>query len=194
MRVGYKIKTLPTVEPVTLQEAKDHLKVDFEDEDSLITGMIAAARDYAETYCNRALMTQTILQVLHDFPFYSSNNPYCAVRLYRTPVQSLVSITYKDLDGNSTTVELEKVVLSNIEIPARIAPKSGENWPDSIKEPGAITIEYTAGVSDPADVAPSIKSAILLLVGEMYERRENFVKSLPDAVTALLSPYKIREF
>lgn len=193
-RGQYTVKTLPTIEPVTLTEAKAHLKVDFTEEDTLIEMYIAAARDYAEKYCNRALMTQTIVQSINCFPPYRTADPYRKIRLYRTPVQELVAIRYVDSEGNDASLDLTKVVLSKIAIPAVISPKSGENWPTTAIQVGAIEIEYTAGIADVAKVPPTIKSAVLLLVGEMYERRENFVKTMPDAVKYLLHPYRVTEF
>jgi peptide/nickel transport system permease protein len=63
-RGSHKTTTAPASEPITLTEAKAHLRVDFDDDDTLITAMIAAARGYVEEHCNRALLTQTVTQVI----------------------------------------------------------------------------------------------------------------------------------
>lgn len=44
-----QLLTPPTAEPVSLVEAKLHLRVDFNDDDALITSLITAARQAAET-------------------------------------------------------------------------------------------------------------------------------------------------
>lgn len=44
------------VEPVTLDEAKKHLRVEFNDDDALIEGLIVAARQWAEDFLNRSLV------------------------------------------------------------------------------------------------------------------------------------------
>jgi uncharacterized phage protein (predicted DNA packaging) len=43
-------------EPISLQEAKKHLRVEFDDDDDLIQGLITAAREYAEVFMNRPLV------------------------------------------------------------------------------------------------------------------------------------------
>src|SRR4051794_4197557 len=60
--------TPPSVEPVTLAEAKLHCKVDFTDDDALITSLIAAARMVCETRLRQALVTQTWVLYLDSFP------------------------------------------------------------------------------------------------------------------------------
>ncbi|MDR1943975.1 MAG: head-tail connector protein [Synergistaceae bacterium] len=46
-------------EPISLSEAKKHLRVEFGDDDELIQGLIAAAREYAEGFMNRSLVAKT---------------------------------------------------------------------------------------------------------------------------------------
>ena len=46
----------PAAEPVTLAEAKSHLKLDTSDEDTLIASLITAARARAEWHTGRALV------------------------------------------------------------------------------------------------------------------------------------------
>jgi uncharacterized phage protein (predicted DNA packaging) len=46
-------------EPISLQEAKKHLRVEFDDDDDLIQGLIVAAREYAEGFMNRPLAAKT---------------------------------------------------------------------------------------------------------------------------------------
>lgn len=60
--------TPPAGEPVSLQEAKAHLRVDFDDDDGLIQALIAAARQAAETITNRQLMSARWKLVMDSFP------------------------------------------------------------------------------------------------------------------------------
>jgi len=56
--MGTMLLAGPAVEPVTLEETKAHLRVEFADDDALIAGLIKAARDCAESATNRKLITQ----------------------------------------------------------------------------------------------------------------------------------------
>jgi uncharacterized phiE125 gp8 family phage protein len=193
-RGQYQIKILPIIEPITLTEAKAHLKVDFDEEDALILIYISAAREYAEQFCNRGFLTQTIVHSLDAFPQCSIQNPLAYFRLYRTPVQALVSLKYIDTENVEQTIGIENLVLSKIDIPAKLGKLDAYTWPETANVPGAVSIEYTCGVATAAEVPAAIKAAILLMVGEMYEQRENKVKKLPTAAESLMSPFRIREF
>ena len=58
----------PLDEPLTLAEAKSHLRVDHGDEDTLIQSLITSARLHVETLTGRVLMTQSWRLVLDDWP------------------------------------------------------------------------------------------------------------------------------
>ena len=66
--MGLTIVTAPTIEPVTVAETREHLRIDEDDEDALLTTFIEIARDYCEGYQNRAYITQTWDLWLDDFP------------------------------------------------------------------------------------------------------------------------------
>ena len=84
--------TPPTVEPVSLAEAKLHLRVDFDDDDALIESLISAARVAAETLTGRQSCTARWIRTLDGFPCSS-------LQLHRCPVQSVVEISYQDQLG-----------------------------------------------------------------------------------------------
>jgi uncharacterized phiE125 gp8 family phage protein len=58
----------PASEPISIAEAKDHLRIDHDDEDDYIDGLIQMAREQVESDCARALMTQTRVLTLDRFP------------------------------------------------------------------------------------------------------------------------------
>lgn len=78
------IKTAPTVEPISLDEAKLHLKVDGSDDNALITAKIITARQLAEKETKRAFITQTIEMYLDSAP--------AEIEVPRPPLQSVDSI------------------------------------------------------------------------------------------------------
>ena len=57
--------TPPAAEPVSLAEAKHHLRVDFDEDDALIQALICAARQSAEMLTQRQLVTARWRMVLN---------------------------------------------------------------------------------------------------------------------------------
>jgi uncharacterized phiE125 gp8 family phage protein len=66
--MALKLTTPAAVEPVSLVEAKAHLRVDFSDDDIYILALIKAARGYCEGFSRRAFFTQSWLLALDHFP------------------------------------------------------------------------------------------------------------------------------
>jgi len=85
-----KVITSPTSEPLTLEEAKLHLKVETDADDSLITSLITAARETAEIFTGRALASQVLEYILDGFP--SESETIC---LPRPPLEEVESIKYR---------------------------------------------------------------------------------------------------
>jgi uncharacterized phiE125 gp8 family phage protein len=189
----YKVTTAPAAEPVTLTDVKNHLKVDTSDDDDLIGVMIQAAREYVETYTGRAVMEQTIEERVDYFPAVTYTNPRGGIELRFAPLKTLTHLKYKDSDGTEQTLAANTdYVLDNISEPPRIFPAYGVSWPISRDEPNAVWFEYVAGYTTASDVPASIKQAIFLIVGKMYEQREDSVKNLPTASKWLLDTVKIQ--
>lgn len=67
-KMAIKIINPPIVEPITLEEAKQHLRVDGNDDDLLIQSLIKQAREWCENFQNRKYITQTLEFVLDTFP------------------------------------------------------------------------------------------------------------------------------
>ena len=78
------LKTAPTVEPLSLLEVKDHLRLDHDDntEDALLTALIAAARQDCEMFQGRAYTDQVLELWLDKFPDKSY------IEMPRPPLQS----------------------------------------------------------------------------------------------------------
>src|SRR6185503_18504563 len=66
--MSLQLITPPLIEPVTLADAKLHLKVDTSDDDALIARLITAARASAEWHTGRALNTQGWILWLDCWP------------------------------------------------------------------------------------------------------------------------------
>jgi len=191
MQYGLKLVTPPAVEPVSVAEARLHCYVDDPMQDNLLMGFITAARQHIETVCNRALITQTWELVLDAWPKADRE-----IILPRSPLQRIESITYTDNTGADR--ELPTYLCDTSSEPGRVGPAFGLFWPGVPLQPmGAIKVRYVAGYGDAEQVPQSFKQAILLLVGQWFENRENVVvgsntRELPFAVKSLIAPYVVR--
>jgi uncharacterized phiE125 gp8 family phage protein len=201
-----QLVTPPTEEPVSLLEAKLHLRVDFDEDDMLIASLITAARQAAETLTGRQLTTARWRQVLDCFPGPSLMGvpagqtftlPGHAILLAKAPVQSVVSINYLDMGSvNQTMPALTYTVDAACE-PARITPVFGQIWPVCLPQIGAVSVTFDAGYGTASQVPEGIKSWIKLRVGSLYAHREEVaalsrgrIEPLPF-IDGLLDPYKV---
>ena len=178
----------PASTPVTLAQAKLHCRVDHDNEDTLITALIAAATDHLDGFTGilgRALITQTWRQ---DFGGFSS-----ALRLPLRPVASISSVTYYDGGNAQQTLSPSVYGLFTDERGAHVALKPDQVWPGTFSRSDAVSVTFIAGVAD-ASVPQPIKQAMLLMIGHWYAGREAVaagdMRSVPMAVDALLQPYR----
>lgn len=182
-----KLITAPTAEPITLAEAKAHLRVDSTDEDALITALIVAARQGAETATGRALLPQTWELALDEFA--------TEVRLSRAPVSAVDSVKYVDTDGVLQVLDPAAYLLDSHSEPARLTAQFGASWPATRSQANAVLIRYVAGYANAAAVPQEIKQWMLLRIGMLYENRESVAAGVSLAempfVDCLLDAYRI---
>ena len=180
--------TAPAVEPVSLTEAKLHLRVDVTEDDTLIATLIQAAREMVEGISRRALITQVWKLILDEFPAGDT------ISIPMPPLQAVASITYKDQDGSASTFSSDDYIVNSDCEPGKVALAYGSSWPSTTLYPtGAVTVQFTAGFGDAStDVPEKYRQALLLLCGHFYENREAIAttgavpKEVPFGVEALL--------
>jgi uncharacterized phiE125 gp8 family phage protein len=187
--VSLTLVTAPTVEPLQLADAKAHLRVDASHEDALIQRLIVAARRAAETATGRALCTQSWQWTADRWPCRAP------ITLPKAPVQSVTHVKYVATDGTLTTwssAEWQADLTS--ELP-RILPAYGYTWPSLRDQMAAVRVEFVAGYGAAAAVPEDIKAAMLLIVGHLFEHREDVadfqVFQVPRAADWLLGPHKL---
>lgn len=193
----------PSSEPVSLSEARDHLRLDTSGsppshaDDTLVQNLIQAAREWCETYTGRSFFEQTWKVQLDEFPE--------VIRLPRPPIISVTSIQYVDTSGDTQTLS-SSIYRVDAE-GARITEAYSQVWPDTRDVTNAVTVTYKAGYDsgnspqDASAIPQAIKQAILLLVGQMYEHREDVIVGTTvtpmagnGTVRALLSPYLVDKY
>ena len=189
-RYRLDLVTAPTIEPVTLTEAKDYMRVTSTDDDSLITSLIVVARTGAESFTRRAFITQTWNMLMDNWPASKNNIWWDGVRQLpvsalsgkpriEVPKAPLISVThiktYDDADAATTFASSNYFVSpysGEFAAKGRIALRDGSSWPTFTRGPDGIEIQFIAGYgATAADVPSQIKQALLLEVNELYENR-----------------------
>lgn len=195
--MSYTVITPATLEALTVQEVKDYLRVDSAAEDTLLGVLIKASTEMAESYLGRFLLTTVIEEFYDFFPVYKTGvDPFHGDRniifLSRGPVQSVASVKYIDGNGDEQTVTASDYRTDLVSEPSRIMPNEG--WLGTKDTVNAVIIRYTCGYTQASDVPANIKMAMLLMIGEMYEKRMDSVHRLPTASEYLLNPYRVFRF
>jgi len=190
---SFKVTTAPAAEPILVAEAKNQLRIDTSDEDTILGDYITAARQTLEVLMRRAFITQTITLKYDSFPSESDG-----IVLPRPPAIAITSIQYVDSDGDDQTWSSDDYSLDSNSQPARIVPVYNVDFPTTRTQANAVTVVYTAGYgSARTDVPESIRLAIRLLVGTYYENREataaRKVSELPLGIQVLVASNEIPE-
>jgi hypothetical protein len=204
-----KLQTAPTIEPVTLAEAKAHLRISTSSDDTYVSTLITTARIACEKRSHVAFITQTYDLFMDCWGEgsggYSLSYPSEGSTLYtgsgkrareivlpHGPVQSVTYIKYYDQTGTLQTWDASNYVVSTGD-PCRVSLASSSSYPAHADRIEAIQVRYVAGFGSlAADVPSTVKHAIYLLMGHWFEHREAVVTGtitavLPEAVDALLS-------
>lgn len=189
----------PPGEVVSLNDAKKHLRVEHEDDDAYITGLVAAAIAWIggpEGWLGRALGVQTLEMITDRF----ADGCRTWIDIPYPPLIDVVSVKYINSDGVETTLDVDayEVVLG------QLRPAWNTSWPSTRLQSDAVRIRFRAGGKynddDPPvlvdDLPKPARIAILMLVGQWYFNRKPIVvgapvEQLPFAVEALLSPLRI---
>jgi uncharacterized phiE125 gp8 family phage protein len=189
--------------PVTVSEAKEHLRiVDFTDDDTYIGALVDAATTWCEDYCDRTFADKTYTVAFDDFPALRTELPRPPVRLNATAASATVTISYVDQSGNTQTLTwsqsgTQQFRLDRDHVPALIYPLYLQDWPAVRLDDKSVQITYLAGYGGSASVPAPAKHAIKLLVGHWYASREavgSVGQDVPLGVHALLDPLKWKQY
>jgi uncharacterized phiE125 gp8 family phage protein len=181
--------TPPAVEPLSLDEAKDYLRVEHADDDALIAALIASARNHVEAQTRRALITQTWRHSCDAWPADGR------IAVLPAPLQALAAARVYDDEGAAQTIDLGTFVVDAVAAPGVIAFP-----PWSVPAPGrkhaGIELDIVAGYGNaPSDVPGPLRLAMRLLLSHWYENRgivaESSASPLPASVAELIAPYRV---
>lgn len=187
----------PSVEPVTLDEIKTILEIDYDEHDASIEAMISAAREKLERRCGRSFVDQTWE--------YRTDAFESRLEMPLRPVLEIVSVKYIDEDGDEQEVDGSEYISVIGDFQSFIQPM--DEWPDDVFDrPDAVRVTFRAGYAYDEDASPvvpaenvpeGIKQAIRWIVGSMYESREHVtltpvrqeMQMTPDSVDEIIAPF-----
>jgi uncharacterized phiE125 gp8 family phage protein len=179
--------TPPAEEPVTIDDAKAFLRVSHDDDDAVIASLVAGARSHIEAQTRRALVTQTWRLVRDGWPRDGR------IAVAPAPLREIIAARVYDSDGATHAVDLASFVADTA-----AGTVSFARW--SMPGPGRIAagieIDVEVGYGDAAEVPEPLRQAVRLLVAHWYENRSliavgHDVAVLPNAVAALIAPYRV---
>lgn len=186
------------LEPVDLEEAKNHLRVVDPDEDELIITYIQAAREWLEDYTHRALISRQFELTLAEFPI--ARRP---IILPLGQLRSVERIQYVDQAAATQTLHdtASPMVSGNIQVNSssnyngEIVPARDTDWPTTDSDTiNAVTVRYTAGYgANRLDVPATLRRAILYMSGNFFDVRDVTDEGgKADTARNFAAPYIVR--
>ena len=190
-------QTQPAVEPVTLSEAKAHLRVDTTADDAYIGSLISAAREWCEQYLDRSLVHTQWVMRFDKFPPDGTMD----IELPRPPMATTgtataVALTFTYENGTTATYSSASYRVDRDGVPGTVKTLYGQTWPPHLQDDNAISVTWWGGYGASGTSVPAaIRHAMLMLVCFWYENRSTVLvgsisKQLEFAVESLLSSQK----
>lgn len=204
-----RLVTPPAAEPVTLAEAKEHLRVEDSRDDAYITTLVIACRQYLEQVCWRGLLTQTWEAVFTGFvgedrfqlpeftglPSITAESgwiswgdwqrfkPYLELPMGQLAASTpIVSFNYTDSSGNVVALAASNYDVDSVSAPGRIRLAYGKSWPTTLGRWDAVKVQYKVGWATAGEVPEVLRHAVKLHLSQMYEHRA------PQITGRILSP------
>lgn len=171
---------------LSLAEAKEHLRVDDDEQDALIAGLIMAAEDHVERMTGLVLERRTICEAITGF----------GGRIRTWPIASIDVVEYVDGAGVDRQLQSTAYRVNKAARPARLM-NVGAPWPALGRLNGTVALTLTAGFEDSTNVPAGVVQAIRMIVGHFFRNRDAVVTAgspveVPIAVDMLLEPYRPR--
>jgi|TARA_R100000329_G_C7618265_1_gene219703 uncharacterized phiE125 gp8 family phage protein len=206
---------------LTTAEAKTHLRVTHSAEDTYIGTLIKVATSFAEKYCGGNFINTSYTMTMEDWKdvfvsnanlattsnilksytyslggYYSPYTGLAQIFLPKAPISSVASIAYFDSDNSSQIWSSSNYNVINPENQKGfIEVVDGQDFPSIYSRADAVNIAFVSGYgAASSDVPDPIKQAVLLIIGNLYEKREDMVHRMPTTSEYLLEPYRIWEY
>lgn len=196
MQVDYTRTTTATSEPITVDQMKNYIKENYgtdATEDTLIETMITAARVFIEDETRRAFVKQDV-----KYYEYDETCPITEIIVPFQPIIEIDSVIRTDIEGDTTALALNTDYFRlGLEGGTENTLKFNRTWSTGVVPGLPITVTFSAGYADNANIPKDVILAIYKLVAENYVNRESSVdwsiESIPYDVATTIEHYKVYE-
>ena len=140
--MSFNLVSGPLALPISLAQAKKHLRVDDADQDSIIDGLIRAAVEDVQNEAWRQLITAT-------YDIFFDAFPGGIWRMPKAPLRNIVSVKYLDTNGILQTLATSTYLVDTAHEPGRIALAYQQYWPPAYSVPNNVTVRIVCGYATP---------------------------------------------
>ncbi len=188
-----EVSSAASTDPITVAEAKTHMRVDTSDDDTYIGNLISAATSYIQDRTCRQMINATFKLRLDKFEAIQ-------IWLPRAPLSSVTSIQYVDENEATQTLSASKYKVDSQSLPGRIKQTDGESWPQVSDNLQSVIITFVAGYgSATTDIPEGLRLAVRILTAHWYESREpivtgTIVAQVPLSVESLINQFKVHNY
>lgn len=165
--MGYRIKEIYDQDIITLEEVKNFLRIDNDEDNNLLNKLTQSAIETAEIHSGLLLRKHIIEEYFTSN--YSSDTKF-ELSLTKKPCKSVIEVV---CDG--VKIEDSEFKLENNHITIK---KKGHNF----------QVNYLAGL-DKFEVSASVRIGILMHVSNMYDKRDGD-NILPQNIVALYRQFR----
>lgn len=209
-RAGMKVIEDATTEQLSVADVAGHLRLDAVGsppaytEEAWLEAVIPAAREVCETLSGLTLAPKALAIGLSAFPcHWGWGWSRHGISLLTAPVLGLGTVSYDDGSGTPVVLDASEYVLDDFIRPAMLYPAYNTSWPSgAIQNPNSVQIAFNAGYTTPDDspndqpIPKSIRHAMLLVIGHLYENREQTsaikMEEIPVGISTMLAGYRVR--
>lgn len=182
--------------PVSLDDLKDQLRIEHNDQDRLLLTKIQAATDEVEQFIEGAILHRDFTVYMPRFPGVNLDGSEALV-ISNPPLVQVYSIEYLDENEVLQTIDSANYRINRAGFYPKLIPTTGNVWPEAFDAEDAVTVKYQAGrAGSPSEVPPAIREAIIIRASSRVEMPvENGVGASSWAldedlsVVNLLSPF-----
>lgn len=176
----------PAAEPVSLAEAKAHLRVTHNEEDALIGALISSARRVAEARTGLSFIAQDWLIFRDAWPEEG------VIELGLSPVRAVEELAVFGEDDQKAVIDPAHYLVDAVSRPARLLLRGSRQWQKPGRRINGIGIRVEAGFGLGAESVPQpLRRAVLMLVAHYHAHRgDESPPALPVSAEALLAPFR----